>query len=231
MEIKTLIDENVNLVFFFIQLQGEITCEQLKVLYLHNNSITQITNLDQLIHLTHLYLQWNRIQKIENLNHLKHLRKLYLSYNEISHLNGIDQLCYLEELHLEYQNLSQQNEFTFDVTSLIGISVCIWFKNCSFKYDFNSIMDIYVFQNSLHFLNISGLKMSNLDLLKYLPNLNELIAADNHFESSEYIASSIRQHLNLKSASFVGCPAQKNDIYYRNKIISDSQRLGLFSQS
>lgn len=108
---------------FVSKFQGEISCEQLKVLYLHNNSIQKITNLDQLIHLTHLYLQWNCIRKMENLNHLKNLRKLYLSYNEISCFEGVDGLNFLEELYLEYQNLQPQQEFTFDTNSLIGISV------------------------------------------------------------------------------------------------------------
>lgn len=60
---------------------------------------------------------------MENLNHLNHLRKLYLSYNEVQRLEGIDNLNQLEELHLEYQQLPLQQEFTFDVDSLIGISV------------------------------------------------------------------------------------------------------------
>lgn len=75
------------------------------------------------MHLTHLYLQWNRIKKIENLNGLKHLRKLYLSYNEIQCLEGVETLNQLEELHLEYQNFEQNQQFTFDTSSLIGISV------------------------------------------------------------------------------------------------------------
>lgn len=76
-------------------------------------------------HLTHLYLQWNRIRKIENLDALKNLKKLYLSYNEIQRLECVENLHQLEELHLEYQNLasSQYSEFTFDVDSIIGISV------------------------------------------------------------------------------------------------------------
>lgn len=106
--------------------QGELTCDQLKVLYLHNNFIQKITNLDQMRHLTHLYLQWNRIQKIENLTALKNLKKLYLSYNQIQRLEGVENLNQLEELHLEYQNLpSPQHEFSFDEGSLIGISVCM----------------------------------------------------------------------------------------------------------
>lgn len=109
----------VNLVCF----QGEVACKRLKVLYLHNNVIKQITNLNHLTQLTHLYLQWNRIRKIENLNQLKNLRKLYLSYNEIQSLEGLENLHLLEELHLEYQTLPPQHNFTFDLNSLIGISV------------------------------------------------------------------------------------------------------------
>lgn len=103
--------------------QGEVTCEQLRVLYLHNNSINKIINLDHLIHLTHLYLQWNRIERIENLNPLKHLRKLYLGYNEIQCLEGVENLHELEELHLQYQRLQPNCEFSFNADSLIGVSV------------------------------------------------------------------------------------------------------------
>lgn len=81
----------------------------------------------------------------------------------------------------------------------------------------------------MRLLNISGLKLNDLSLLNALPDLIEIIANDNHFENSEYIASSIGKLLNLRSASFVGCPAQRHDIYYRNKIILDSKSLGLFN--
>lgn len=79
--------------------------------------------------LTHLYLQWNRIGRIENLNHLKHLRKLYLSYNEIQRLEGVGDLNQLEELHVEYQNVQADQEFSFDLNSLIGISASSSIKN------------------------------------------------------------------------------------------------------
>lgn len=59
---------------------------------------------------------------MENLNQLKNLRKLYLSYNEIQRLEGIENLHQLEELHLQYQTLPPQQEFSFDMDSLIGIS-------------------------------------------------------------------------------------------------------------
>lgn len=118
---------------------------------MHNNSIREISNLDQLQHLTHLYLQWNHIRKIENINHLQNLRKLYLSYNEIQCLDGVDNLNLLEELHLEHQNLEPQHEFTFDVNSLIGISVWILFKSYDLlAYDEFVIYMIIYFHTLYH---------------------------------------------------------------------------------
>lgn len=75
-------------------------------------------------------------------------------------------------------------------------------------------------------LNISGLKLTELKLLQTLPHLKKLIAADNNFESSDYIASSINHLSYLKVAVFADCPAQKNDIHYRDRIILESKSLG-----
>lgn len=98
----------------------------------------------------------------------------------------------------------------------------------AFDFRILKCYNIYSFlQTSLRLLNISGLKLSDLNLLKSLPHLVEVIAADNNFVNSEYIASSISQLSHLRSATFSGCPAHKDDIYYRNKIILESKSLGL----
>lgn len=55
----------------------------------------------------------------------------------------------------------------------------------------------------------------------------ELIAADNNFDCSDDIAASIGELRHLKTALFKGCPAQKQDVYYRNKIILESKSLGI----
>lgn len=78
----------------------------------------------------------------------------------------------------------------------------------------------------MRLLNISGLNLKVLNAIKLLPHLTELIAADNHFEDSNTIVSSIVQLQRLRSATFTNCPANKNDIYYRNKIILASKSLG-----
>lgn len=76
-------------------------------------------------------------------------------------------------------------------------------------------------------MNISGLNLKNLNGLKSLSHLTELIAADNQFVDSNCIVPTIAQLQRLKSATFAECPAYKNDIYYRNKIILASKTLGL----
>lgn len=64
----------VCLIFFF---QGDISdCRNLAVLYLYDNQITHIRNLDFASNLTHLFLQNNNITHIENLFNLQKLSKL-----------------------------------------------------------------------------------------------------------------------------------------------------------
>lgn len=57
--------------------QGDFSlCKNLRVLYLYDNQIRQIQNLDFASNVTHLYLQNNCIAAMENLSSLKNLEKL-----------------------------------------------------------------------------------------------------------------------------------------------------------
>ena len=57
--------------------QGDLSlCKNLRVLYLYDNQISQIQNLDFASNITHLYLQNNCISCMENLSSLKNLEKL-----------------------------------------------------------------------------------------------------------------------------------------------------------
>lgn len=65
----------VCLIYFFFQ--GDISvCRNLAVLYLYDNQITHIRNLDFASSLTHLFLQNNNVTHIENLFNLQKLSKL-----------------------------------------------------------------------------------------------------------------------------------------------------------
>lgn len=158
-------------------------------------------NCDNLTSLTHLYLQWNKIRKIENLSGLINLKKLYLGNNEITCLENVQSLCMLEELHIERQKIDSV-AFNFDAISLLGIS------------------------QKLRVLNISGLQLEQVDVLKALQRLREIIAADNLFRCAKEIADFANAMPCLERATFKGCPAQKLDVHYLKKITTGTDHLG-----
>lgn len=101
-------------------------CENLQVLYLHNNEISKINhNLAPLTTLKHLYLHKNKIAKVEGLHTLTNLRKLYIGCNEISVIEGLDKLENLEELHAEKQRLTKGESICFDPRTIYKLSVMI----------------------------------------------------------------------------------------------------------
>lgn len=69
--------EEIKYDLFLFSFQEDLSlCKNLSVLYLYDNRISQITNLNYATNLTHLYLQNNCISCIENLRSLKKLEKL-----------------------------------------------------------------------------------------------------------------------------------------------------------
>lgn len=101
------------------------------VLYLHNNAIGEIINLNEMCNLTHLYLQWNKIRRIENLQGLKNLSKLYLGNNQINVVENLEGLVNLKELHIDRQVLENGEVLCFDprCMSTLGVNIfCIFFQ-------------------------------------------------------------------------------------------------------
>ena len=72
--------------------------------------------------LTRLYIYDNRITKIENLENLVNLQHLYIERNMISRLEGLQNCVKLEELTLHEQRLPRGATFTFDEYSLAAIA-------------------------------------------------------------------------------------------------------------
>ncbi|XP_025932802.1 protein phosphatase 1 regulatory subunit 42 isoform X6 [Apteryx rowi] len=109
--------------WLFQIIQGDLSlCRNLRVLYLYDNQISQIQNLDFATNLTHLYLQNNCISCIENLSSLKHLEKLYLGGNCIAVVEGLDKLEEIRELHIESQHLPLGEKLLFDPRSLTSLA-------------------------------------------------------------------------------------------------------------
>ena len=83
-------------------------CRKLEVLYLFENRLTTISeSMLNFRKLTRLYMYDNYITKMENLDSLVNLQKLYLEKNMISRLEGLQNCTKLEELMLQEQRLAQ----------------------------------------------------------------------------------------------------------------------------
>jgi Leucine-rich repeat (LRR) protein len=67
----------------------------LKALFLENNAIVEIANLESLVQLRTLHLQCNRITQIRNIGHLKELVSLVLNDNLLTTIDQVSgRMCW-----------------------------------------------------------------------------------------------------------------------------------------
>jgi protein phosphatase 1 regulatory subunit 42 len=92
------------------------------VIYLYDNILTKIENLNFAENLTHLYLQNNRIQKLENLDSCPKLQKIYLGGNQIQVVEGLDKCPHLTEIYIENQRLPEGEKLVFEPRTLQCLS-------------------------------------------------------------------------------------------------------------
>lgn len=104
----------------------------LRILDLSSNRLTCIKELSPLQQLESLNLEDNRIQKIEGLLSMSQLKKLYLGRNNIKRLEGLYGCCRLQEISLNKQNITQDEEFTIEGDSTIGLSESLLSLDLSF---------------------------------------------------------------------------------------------------
>lgn len=171
------------------------------MLYLHNNAITEIENLEPLHKLQILYLQKNKIAQIKGLDKLQQLRKIYLGYNQISVVENLHNLTNLEELHLEKQQLNKGEVMCFDPRSIVALS------------------------NSLQVLNISDNNITSINDLLPLHNLQLLKASYNNIKGFNETATVLACLYRLREADFRGNPMVKLH-RYRETIIANTYQLG-----
>lgn len=125
---------------------------EVEALDLSCNNISTIENLDSCRILQELKLYGNKISIVENLSRLKELRYLHLQYNEITTLGDGLRLRNLLSLRLDHNKLTEIK--------------CVQLCGCS----------------NLRTLNVSHNKLTNLQMLKVLPHLEELLAANNNLK-------------------------------------------------
>lgn len=167
----------------------------LQVLYLYDNQIEKIENLNHLSILGYLYLQNNLIEEIPLLQ-LPNLRKLYLDDNYIQVVSGLNNCTMLEELHLARQKLPTFTSIQFEPQSLSAISI------------------------NIQVLEISGCGISILSTFSSMLNLRRLICRDNLVADMDEVAAAVRLP-KLEEANFIGNPCCKM-FKYRDIAIGES---------
>lgn len=95
----------------------------LKSLYLSNNNISKLKNLQNLTNLEKLYAFNNKIVEISGLDNLKSLKRLDLADNRIKKLEGLSQLPALKELYLSRNPVSDLAELQFTNKTLEQIFI------------------------------------------------------------------------------------------------------------
>ena len=84
----------------------------MKTLYLQENIIGKIENLESMTELDTLNLSKNFVSKIENISHMKKLTTLIMSNNNLTSADSISHVACLPNLHaLDIQFYRSRREF------------------------------------------------------------------------------------------------------------------------
>ncbi|KAE8747192.1 hypothetical protein FOCC_FOCC006059 [Frankliniella occidentalis] len=161
---------------------GDISaCRNLKVLYLQNNQLQRVENLEFATQLTHLYLQRNNILKMNGFDGLVALQKLYLGHNSISVVEGLENLKCLQELHVEHQKLCPGEEIMFDPRSIAALGYTLNVLNLQGN-GLTSLEDL-VGLDRIRILLVSSNNLKDVTklqaFLNVVPTLEELDMRDN----------------------------------------------------
>jgi protein phosphatase 1 regulatory subunit 42 len=103
------------------QISGLDQCNNLKVLYMYDNSIHHIENLDFSKILSYVYLQNNEITSLPEVE-MPSLKKLYLDENSVEYIDKFENCPVLEELFVARQKIPRFSAVEFDLASLQSVA-------------------------------------------------------------------------------------------------------------
>ncbi len=160
---------------------------------LRNNSLSDISALQNLTNLTYLTLRDNSLSDISALHNLTSLTDLNLGNNtSLSDISPLENLTNLTSLYLQdtsisdispLQNLTNLTTLYLDDTSISDISVLEHLTNLRALNLGNntSLSDISVLENltNLRYLSLSDTSLSNISALESLTNLTRLNLSGN----------------------------------------------------
>jgi Leucine-rich repeat (LRR) protein len=163
----------------------------LQKLWLHNNQITEIKELDGLNSLQKLSLHNNQIAEMKGLNKLTNLQYLYLNHNQIKEIKGIDGLTRLQVLSLHNNQIAEikgLDELTRlqelllhnnQITEMKGLNKLTSLQYLSLKYNqIKEIKGLYGL-TSLRELTFESNQITEIKGLYGLTNLYNILLSDN----------------------------------------------------
>ncbi len=165
--------------------------QNLEILDLSFNELTDISVLSHLPKLTNLYLVGNELSDISVLSYLPNLTNLYLGVNHIYDISVLSYLPKLTNLSLGVNQLTDISVLSYlpnlinlnlGGNQLTDISVLSHLSNLTnLNLGGNQIYDISILSHlsKLTSLNLGGNKLSDISVLSYLPNLRTLDLVEN----------------------------------------------------
>ncbi|MHA1758135.1 MAG: leucine-rich repeat domain-containing protein [Promethearchaeota archaeon] len=119
LRILNLLDNQIS------QIHSLENLDKLKYLDLSYNNITEIKGLDNLINLEYLNLNDNKITEIKGLDGLKNLRELKLSRNKITEIKGLGALKNLKKIDLTHNLLKEEERKLLNQDISVILKYCI----------------------------------------------------------------------------------------------------------
>ncbi|KAJ3017943.1 hypothetical protein HKX48_003269 [Thoreauomyces humboldtii] len=183
-------------------------CKNLSVLYLYDNNITQIAGLECCRNLSQLYLQNNQIEEITGLEvGLDQLSILHLHNNRIGCVTGLDRLPALEVLKVDRQRLEDGEALSFEEGCLMAI------------------------RGSLKSLTAAGNRITDLDAIVLLQNLESLDISENELADAKTLSENLLSFPNLMTLNVALNPlALTHPAKLRQRLILASRSLDCLNE-
>lgn len=163
-------------------------------LYVRDNLVRNLINIETARRLTHLYIINNEITELDTVTKLSNLEKLYAGRNRIQVIEGLKNMENLVELHIENQKLFRGEKMHVEPESLSALQ-------------------------SLQVLNISNNGIDRLDFCASLSSLCVLRCEDNTIEHLAHLTA-LKECPKLQKVYLSGNPIAKENRYRYHVILN-----------
>lgn len=183
---------------------AEVT-DKLKELYLSNNAVVEIVEVEHLKELQILELGANRVREMNGIQNLTQLKELWLGKNRIKTVD----MCHLTGL----TRISLQNN---RLTSMLGFQECVLLEELYLSNNFISVMEGLSTLTKLRILDVSSNQLEAIQDIVNLTKLEDLWLNDNRISSLDELETALEGVKgSLTTIYLVRNPCARNLEYVR----------------